>query len=65
MRAHTVGAHEAVGRSDVGRLAVGELADLVVVDRDLWAIAESAPREIRDTVVLQTWIGGELAHERS
>jgi predicted amidohydrolase YtcJ len=65
VRAHTVGAHEAVGRTDVGRLAAGQLADLVAVDRDLWAIEESAPAEIRDTVVLQTWVGGELVHERS
>jgi predicted amidohydrolase YtcJ len=65
VHAHTVGAHEAVGRTDVGRLVAGQLADLVVVDRDLWALEESAPAEIRDTMVLQTWIGGALAHERS
>ena len=65
VHAHTVGAHEAVGRTDVGRLLPGQLADLVVVDRDPWELEESAPAEIRDTVVLQTWVGGELAHERA
>ena len=58
-------AHESVGRTDVGRLVPGQLADLVVVDRDLWALEQSAAAEIRDTVVLQTWVGGELAFERS
>ncbi|EWT02848.1 amidohydrolase [Intrasporangium oryzae NRRL B-24470] len=61
VHAHTVGAHEAVGRTDVGRLAVGQLADLVCLDRDLWSVE---PDAIRDTQVLQTWVGGELAFER-
>jgi predicted amidohydrolase YtcJ len=65
VHAYTVGAHEAVRRTDVGRLAPGQLADLLVVDRDLWALEQSAAAEIRDTVVLQTWIGGEFAFERS
>ncbi len=64
VHAHTVGAHEAVGRTDVGRLAVGQLADLVAVDRDVFALEESAPSGIRDTVVLQTWVGGQLEFER-
>lgn len=64
VHAFTVAAHESVGRTDVGRLAPGQLADLVVVDRDLWALEESSPADIRDTVVLQTWVGGELAFTR-
>lgn len=61
MHAHTVGAHEAVGRTDVGRLAPGQLADLVCLDRDLWAVD---PSDLRDTQVLQTIIGGEVVFSR-
>ena len=64
VHAYTVVAHASVGRTDVGRLVPGQLADLVAVDRDLWALEESSPSEIRDTVVLQTWVGGELAFAR-
>ncbi len=53
-----------MGRTDVGRLVPGQLADLVAVDRDLWSLEESSPADIRDTVVLQTWVGGDLAFER-
>jgi predicted amidohydrolase YtcJ len=64
VHAFTVGAYEAVGRTDVGRLAVGQLADLIAVDRDLWALEASDPAAIRDAQVLQTWVGGELVWER-
>jgi predicted amidohydrolase YtcJ len=65
VHAHTVGAHESVGRSDVGRLVPGQLADLLAVDRDLWVLADGHPEEIRGAQVLQTWIGGELAFDRT
>jgi cytosine/adenosine deaminase-related metal-dependent hydrolase len=42
--AYTVGSYEAVGRTDVGRLAVGQLADLIAVDRDAWSRPRSATR---------------------
>jgi predicted amidohydrolase YtcJ len=61
LHAHTVAAWEAAGRCDVGRLAPGQLADFVCVDRDLFALEHSDPAGIRDTVVEQTWVGGELA----
>ncbi|RKT78330.1 hypothetical protein DFJ68_1774 [Terracoccus luteus] len=61
LHAHTVGAHEAVGRHDVGRLVPGQLADLVAVDRDPWSVD---PADIRDTVVLQTVVGGETVFTR-
>lgn len=64
VHAHTVAAHESVGRHDVGRLSPGQLADLVCVDRDLFALEADRPGEIRDTQVLHTWVGGELAYER-
>jgi predicted amidohydrolase YtcJ len=65
VHAFTVGAHEAVGRTDVGRLRPGQLADLVCVDRDLWDLEGSDPAEIRGTRVVQTWVGGRLAHDAS
>ncbi|HEU5144262.1 MAG TPA: amidohydrolase [Dermatophilaceae bacterium] len=61
VRAHTVGAYEAVGRTDVGRLAVGQLADFIAVDRDLWSVE---PAAIRDAQVLQTVVGGEVVFTR-
>ncbi|AXG12766.1 amidohydrolase [Intrasporangium calvum] len=63
VRAYTVGAHAAVGRTDVGRLAAGQLADFICVDRDPWALEIVDPMAIRDTTVLQTWVGAELAFE--
>lgn len=59
--AYTVGAAEAVGRLDVGRLAVGQRADLIAVDRDPWRVD---PPALRDTQVLQTVVGGEPALPR-
>jgi predicted amidohydrolase YtcJ len=64
VHAHTVVAHESVGRHDVGRLSAGQLADVVCVDRDIWELESSDPMSIRDTQVLQTWVGGELAFEQ-
>ena len=61
MHAPTGGAHEAVGRTDVGRLVPGQLADLVCLDRDLWSVD---PADLRDTQVLQTMIGGEVVFSR-
>ncbi|MDR3455325.1 MAG: amidohydrolase [Rhodoferax sp.] len=46
-----------VGRK--GRIAVGQLADLVVPDRDFFACAES---EIADTTSLLTVVGGKLVY---
>lgn len=63
VHAHTVGAHEAAGRTDVGRLIPGQLADFVSLDRDPWSLEHSDPGGIRDTRVLATWVGGEPAFE--
>lgn len=43
-----------------GRIAVGQRADFVIVDRDLLL---ATPDELRGTRVLQTWIGGQLAYK--
>jgi predicted amidohydrolase YtcJ len=42
-----------------GRIAVGQLADLVVPDRDFFACAES---EIADTTALLTVVGGKIVY---
>ena len=44
-----------------GRLVKGEKADFVVIDRD---IARISPEEIRDTQVLETWVGGKRVYRR-
>ena len=44
-----------------GQLVKGEKADFVVIDRD---IARISPEEIRDTQVLETWVGGKRMYRR-
>jgi predicted amidohydrolase YtcJ len=44
-----------------GSIEVGKLADLVVLSNDIMKVA---PREILDTSVLMTFIGGKLVYER-
>ena len=56
LRAYTAGSACAAGRAaDLGVLAPGMLADLVVLDRDLTAID---PEAILQTRVLATYVGG-------
>lgn len=44
-----------------GRLVVGERADFVLIDRDpLFA----SPSELRDTRVMETWVGGQQVFSR-
>ena len=45
-----------------GKLAPGYVADFVVLDRDLTAIA---PHEILGTKVLRTVVGGETVYRRA
>ncbi len=57
LRGFTQGPAYAAGTErDLGMLAPGYLADLVVLDRDLYAIP---PDEILQTRVLGTMVGGE------
>jgi predicted amidohydrolase YtcJ len=42
-----------------GKLRAGMLADLVVIDRDLFAIP---PAQIKDAKVLLTLVGGRVVH---
>lgn len=56
LRGYTIGAAYAAGMEDrLGRLAPGYLADLVVLDRDLYAIP---PTEILAAQVVGTMVGG-------
>lgn len=43
-----------------GRIAIGQRADFLVLDRDPLL---ATPDELRNTRVLQTWIGGQLAYK--
>jgi predicted amidohydrolase YtcJ len=62
LRAYTVNNAYAAGEERVkGRLAPGMLADLVVLDRDLFRIA---PAEVKDAQVLLTVVGGRVVFER-
>ncbi len=45
----------------LGTLEAGKMADFIFIDRDLF---ESAPRDIRQTRVLETWVGGRKVWER-
>ena len=60
VRAYTVGAAYAGGMEDwVGSLMPGKLADLIVLDRDIF---ECPAMEIADARVMATMIGGQLVH---
>jgi len=62
MRAYTSGAAYATFQErEKGTLEPGKLADWVLVDRDLRAIA---PETIRDTRVLMTVVGGQVVYTR-
>ena len=45
----------------LGTLERGKLADFILIDRDIFA---AAPRDIRATQVLETWLGGRKVWER-
>jgi hypothetical protein len=58
--AQTIGAAHACGiDADTGSIEAGKLADLVVLDRDLFA---TAPADYLDVQVLATLIEGEVVH---
>jgi predicted amidohydrolase YtcJ len=53
------GAHAGFAEDRFGRLAPGLRADFVLIDRDPLL---ASPQELRQTRVLQTWIGGEQVY---
>ena len=60
LHGYTLGAAYASGEErDKGSLSVGKLADLVVLDRDIFQVA---PMEIMETQVLATMVGGRWVH---
>jgi predicted amidohydrolase YtcJ len=62
LQMYTLNAAYALSREqDLGSLEAGKLADFVVIDRD---ILNSTVDDIRDTRVLQTYLGGELVYQR-
>jgi predicted amidohydrolase YtcJ len=65
--AYTINGARLFGHDDItGSLVVGKLADLVVVDRDLIALAEAgqaSAKMIADTRVLMTLFEGQLVYE--
>lgn len=61
-RAFTIdAAYAGFGEKLFGRLAPGMRADFIVVDRDPLL---ASPTELRGTVVLETWVGGERVFRR-
>ena len=65
--AYTLGAAKAAGWDKIiGSLTPGKLADLIVVDRDLFALEKQGitGREVADTQVDMTIFGGEIVYER-
>jgi len=60
VRAYTLGAAYAAGMEDrLGSLAPGKIADLVVLDRDIFACD---PMAIAETQVQATMIGGRFVY---
>ncbi|MFJ1930907.1 MULTISPECIES: amidohydrolase [unclassified Streptomyces] len=57
--AYTAGSAHVNGLDDAGSLLPGNLADLVVLDRD---ILTAPPEEIAGARVLRTYVGGALVH---
>ncbi|MFW6115997.1 MAG: amidohydrolase [Chloroflexota bacterium] len=60
----TMGAALASGRqAHLGSITPGKLADLIVLDRDILALAETAPAEIARAQVTMTIFDGRIVHE--
>jgi len=61
-RAYTMdAAYAGFAEKDFGRLAPGQMADFIIVDRDPLL---ASPSDLRATKVEETWIGGVKAWGR-
>ena len=58
----TVGSAATVARKDLGTLAVGNKADLVVFSLDLYAMTPGMLKA-KSTKVLSTWVGGKISYD--
>ena len=56
------GAYAGFAEDRLGTLEPGRMADFLFIDRDIFEINDQS--QIRDTQVLETWIGGRKAWER-
>ena len=66
IKGYTIGAAEAAGwQNEIGSLCPGKLADLVVLDRDLFRIidSESWGKEIAETKVMMTIFDGQIVYD--
>jgi predicted amidohydrolase YtcJ len=54
------GAYGLFAEGRFGRIAKGQRADFILIDRDLEL---SSPDQIRATKVLQTWVGGRMVYD--
>ncbi len=61
IRAYTAGSAYQAFDDDAGAIAVGQRADLIVLDQDITAIAGE---EIGGAEIDQTWLAGQLVFER-
>jgi hypothetical protein len=60
----TMGAALVSGREgDLGSISPGKLADLIVLDRDILALAQTEPAEIAQAEVMMTVFDGRIVHE--
>ena len=59
LAAYTSGTAHVNGHDDAGSIQVGNLTDLVVLDRDVFA---APAEEICEARVERTYVGGELVH---
>jgi predicted amidohydrolase YtcJ len=61
IEAYTVGsAYAEFQENEKGSIAPGKLADMVVLNEDLFSIA---PEKIREAKILQTFVGGKLVYQ--
>ena len=57
------GAFAAFEENRLGTLERGKLADFLFIDRDIF-VDGATPRQVRETRVLETWVGGRKVWQR-